>query len=382
MSDRHDVAVVGAGILGLAHAYHLARRRRRVVVFERGPRAAGASVRNFGMLWPVGQPDGPPYRLARRSLEIWADVLRETGLWHDRTGSLHLAYHDDEAQVLREFAAGARATGRPGELLTAGQTAARCPAVRREGLRAGLWSPEEVCVDPREVVAGLPEWLRRTYGVHFEFSTAVLGYERPVVRTARGERRANRLVVCTGDDFEGLYPAAFAGAGLLRCKLQMMRTHPQGGGWWLGPMLAAGLTLRHYRAFAGCPTLPALRRRFEEQAPAYGRFGIHVLAAQNGRGELVLGDSHEYGDAVEPFDKQEIDDLILSYLRTFLDAPDLRVASRWHGVYVKHPSEAYLVVRPADGVTAVTAVGGAGMTLSFGLAEQVVADLPGGPDAD
>ena len=37
------------------------------------------------------------------------------------------------------------------------------------------------------------------------------------------------------------------------------------------------------------------------------------------------------------------------------------------------PTEPYLIMHPAPAVTAITGVGGAGMTLSFGLAEQVVA---------
>jgi FAD dependent oxidoreductase TIGR03364 len=339
-------------------------------VLERRPRAQGASVRNFGMLWPVGQPAGPRYRLARRSLEVWREVLSAAGLWHEQCGSLHLAYHDDEAQVLREFVA-AEGEGRGCELLDARQVAALCPAVRQEGLLAALWSAAETCVDPREVIAGLPGWLARAHGVEFVFGCRVLGYERPVVRTAQGDRQAGHLLVCTGDDFEGLYPALFAASGLVRCKLQMMRSPPLPGRR-LGPMLAAGLTLRHYAAFAACPSLPALVRRLDAELPEYGRFGIHVMAAQNGRGELVLGDSHEYGDAVGPFDKPSIDDLILRYLARFLDVPGLTVAERWHGTYARHPSEPYFLARPAEGVTVLTGLGGAGMTLSFGVAEQVV----------
>jgi D-hydroxyproline dehydrogenase subunit beta len=153
----------------------------------------------------------------------------------------------------------------------------------------------------------------------------------------------------------------------------MMRSAPYSGGWRIGPMLAAGLTLRHYASFQNCPSLPALRRRVNLETPLLDRLGIHVLVSQNGRRELTIGDSHEYGDLIEPFDKTEVDECILAYLKTFLDAPDIRIAARWHGTYVKHKSEPYVVVHPTPAVTAITGVGGAGMTLSFGLAEQVVA---------
>jgi FAD dependent oxidoreductase TIGR03364 len=377
MTGAYDVAVVGAGILGLAHAYTLARRGLRVGVFERHPRARGASVRNFGMVWPVGLPAGSLYRMARRSRDVWVEVLQAAGLWHDPGGSLHLAYHEDEAQVLRELAALAAPEGRPCEVWSPARVAARFPAVRADGLRAALWSPTEVTVDPRQVIAGLPGWLARTHGVDFHFDTQVTGHDLPRVRTTRGEWAARRLLLCTGADFRELAPEAFADSGLLACKLQMMRSQAYGDRFRLGTLLAAGLTLRHYQAFAACPTLPALARRLDAEMPEYGRHGIHVMVSQNAAGEIAIGDSHEYGDAIEPFDKTVIDELILRYLATFLAAPGLRVAARWHGVYVKHPTEPFVVARPASGVLAVVGVGGLGMTLSFGLAEETVASWLG-----
>jgi FAD dependent oxidoreductase TIGR03364 len=378
MPNAYDAGVVGAGIIGLAHAYHLARRGMRVIVFERNQRAQGASVRNFGMIWPIGQSLGPMYQLARRSREIWREILQESGLWHRQCGSLHLAYHEDEAQVLREFVAESTGIDRVVETWTPGQICSRFPAVAPSGLRAGLWSASELAVDPRQVIAKFPDWLTRTYGVEFAFGTAVLGRDSQRVLSADGERHVHRLVICTGTDFRELAPKAFADSGLIPCKLQMMRSQAFGDRVQLGTHLAAGLTLRHYASFAKCPTLPALVRRFDAEMPDYGQYGIHVLVSQNGRGELTIGDSHEYGDAIEPFDKPYVDDLILAYFRTFVNIPDLAIAERWHGIYVKHPTLPFVVAHIDPETIAVTGVGGAGMTLSFGLAEKVVNDWLGG----
>jgi D-hydroxyproline dehydrogenase subunit beta len=372
MIPQYDDAVAGAGIIGLAHAYQLARGGRRVVVFERSAQAQGASIRNFGMLWPIGQPAGPMVRLALRSRAIWLDVVRAAGLWHEPVGSLNLAYHDDEATVLREFAEQFGGQGYDVSLLTPGEVLRRSPIVRPEGLVAGLWSSTEVCVDPRAVIAGLPKFLAEQYGVEFHFATTVTGFDASEVQAGGRRFVADRLWVCSGADLETLYPETLGSAGLVPCKLQMMRTPPFD--WRLGPMLAAGLTLLHYKAFAACPGLTAVRDRMARQFPEHIRYGIHVMASQNRTGEMTLGDSHEYGTAISPFDNPAIDRLILNYLNSFLAVPDLTIAARWHGIYAKHPTEPFVVLNPAPDVTAIVGVGGAGMTLSFGVAERVVSD--------
>lgn len=99
-----EIAIVGAGIIGLAQAYTYARRGRKVRVYERSQRAAGASVRNFGMLWPIGQPSGLLCDIATQSREIWLRVLEEARLPFLPTGSLHVVYREDEEAVAREFA--------------------------------------------------------------------------------------------------------------------------------------------------------------------------------------------------------------------------------------------------------------------------------------
>src|SRR5450755_201502 len=88
LSQGFDLAVVGAGILGLAAALAAARRGFKVVVIDRDAQANGASVRNFGFVTVTGQERGAMWQRARRSREVWQEVaplagipIIHSGLW-------------------------------------------------------------------------------------------------------------------------------------------------------------------------------------------------------------------------------------------------------------------------------------------------------------
>jgi len=373
--NRADVLIVGAGIIGLAHAWIAAKSGRKVVVLERRPAATGASIANFGLLWPIGQPSGRMLTLAMRSRDLWLEVLRETAIPYSATGSLHIACREDEAQVGKEFAALSPALGYQCSWLDRETALARSPALIPETVLGALWSETEMTVDPREVVRRLPEFLSQQYGVEFHWSCPVIEIHHPRVDTAQGSWQAEQVFVCTGSDFEILYPDFFRQSGITRCRLQMMRTPPQPTGWELGPAIAGGLTFRFYPSFGVCPSLPALRARIEKETPEYDRFGIHTMVSQATSGELTLGDSHEYGLLVSPFSREEIDALILRHLQSFLRIPDFSIAQRWYGVYAKHPERPYVRFQPQEGVEVITALGGAGMTLSFGVAAETFGNL-------
>ncbi|HMO66447.1 MAG TPA: TIGR03364 family FAD-dependent oxidoreductase, partial [Verrucomicrobiota bacterium] len=65
-----------------------------------------------------------------------------------------------------------------------------------------------------------------------------------------------------------------------------------------------------------------------------------------------------------------IEGLILRELRRLCEFPDWTVAERWHGAYVKSPAGGAFRAEPLPGVHIFTGLGGAGMTLAFGLAEE------------
>lgn len=366
-----SVGIVGAGIVGLAHAWSAAERGHAVTVFERSPRASGASIRNFGMIWPVGQTPGERHQTALRSRDRWLRLRDQAGLFVDPCGSIHLAHREDEWRVLQEFAAVAPGLGFDCQLLTPAEVQHRTAAAQPQGLLGGLWSPTELCVDPPAAIRTLPGWLAATYGVEFEWNTTIVEAQTGGLKRADGRWwRGDHAVICTGADLETLFPEILLRSGLRRCKLQMLKTVPQSAGWRLGPHLAGGLTLRHYPTFQVCAGLPALRERIAAETPELDQYGIHVMASQGPSGEVILGDSHEYDDAMEPFDKESIDELILGELRRIIHLPDWRIAARWHGVYAKHPTRPIIAEEPQPGVFIRVGIGGTGMTLSLGMAEQ------------
>ncbi len=201
---KADVAIVGAGILGLAHAYFAAKRGRSVVVFERTPKAQGASVRNFGMIWPIGQRAGVVYETATRSRQIWNEILDKAALPYRPTGSLHVVYHQDEADVAREFVERAPSLGYTCTWLSTAEVLEKSAAVNPKGLLGGIWSPTELTVDPRQILAKLPAFLAEKFGVQFRFGTAVGSIHLPRIEAGAETWEATQAVVCGGDDFETL----------------------------------------------------------------------------------------------------------------------------------------------------------------------------------
>jgi len=370
VTQHTDVLVIGGGIMGLAFAWEAARGGRSVTLLERSDAARGASIRNFGMIWPVGQPAGELHAIAMRSRSRWLE-LRDAGVvWARECGSLHVVFEGDEAAVLAEFAERAPAAGVPCELLPGSEAVRRFPAVAPDAA-AVLWSPTELVVDPPRAIAALTRWLREAHGVDVRFSTTVVGVDMPRVVTARGERfEAPLVIVCGGADFETLFPDLWDTSGTRRCKLQMLRTRPQPGGWRMGPHIAGGLTLAHYAGFGICPSLPGLTRRLAASYPAHTAAGIHVMASQNEIGEVILGDSHDYAAPLDPFDEAAIDEAIVDYARRMLRLPDWSIAARWHGVYAKCPDRGWFTAEPQPGCHVFGSPGGAGMTLAFGLAER------------
>lgn len=199
---RYDVVVVGAGIVGLAHAYHARNRGLSVAVIDHADRVAGASVQNFGHACITAQ-SGVARDYARAGREHWLDLARKAGFWSAESGTYCVARHDDELAVMTEFA-DVRGPAEV-ELLSRDRILGALPIVGERVVGGGMYMADDLQVNPREATPAIAQWLEAS-GVDFFWRTAATGFGTGIVHTSRGDLRAGTVFVTVNYDIDRLFP--------------------------------------------------------------------------------------------------------------------------------------------------------------------------------
>jgi FAD dependent oxidoreductase TIGR03364 len=370
-SQAYDLAVVGGGVLGLAHAYWAAKAGKRVAVIERDPHANGASIRNFGFITVTGQERGDSWRLARRTRDVWADVAPQAGIPIEQHGLYLTARTEEAVAVIEAFLA--TEMGEGCHLLPPKEFRSRAGGLGSTDLMGALFSPHDLRVESRHAIPGLTAWLREALDVTFFNETVVFQATPPRLATSRGVIEAGAVVICPGDDFATLYPERIAQYRLGRCRLSMLKLADPGLA--LPGTLMSDLSLTRYRGYAALPEARALEARLRAEQPSHFENGVHLIVAQGADGALVVGDSHHYDHLPLPFAPASAESDILDEFARATGRVAPPVLERWTGVYAVADDRTYLIDTPEPGVRIVIVTSGTGASTGFGIAEKVIGDL-------
>lgn len=371
MTAPYDLAVVGGGIIGLAHALMAARTGKRVVVMERDPHANGASIRNFGFITVSGQQRGDSWALARRTRDLWAEIAPAAAIPIEQRGLYVTARSAEAMAVIEAFLATEMGDGC--RAFSASQFRDGCAGLGGADLLGALYSPHELRVESRDAIPLLTAYLAEQHGVTFLTQTAVHAAAPPWLETSRGVVEAGAVVVCPGDDFATLYPERIAAYGLTRCRLSMLKLADPG--YRLPAALMSDLSLVRYRGYGDLPEARALEAKLRAEQPRHFANGVHLIVAQGADGSLIVGDSHHYADLPPPFAPASAEDDILSEYARALGGPAPPVVERWTGTYAVAADRTYLIDTTAPDVRLVMVTSGTGASTGFGIAERVIADL-------
>ncbi|MCO5064556.1 MAG: TIGR03364 family FAD-dependent oxidoreductase [Rhizobiaceae bacterium] len=367
-----DLAVVGAGIIGLAHALAAARRGLRVVVIDRDAAANGASIRNFGLVVVSGQQPGAARAHAMRTRDIWIELAEQAGIDILQQGKVVVAQRAEAMDLLEAFKSFPEQEHC--RLLTAAEAASRVEGLNAAQLAGGMYSPHELRVESRHAVPRLAAFLEERHGVVFRRGVCVTAVTQGMVETSHGPYHAEKVVVCPGDDLTTLFPEQIAARKVQRCKLQMLRLADPGHR--IKSAVISDLSLLRYEAYAMLPQAMPLRRRLEAECAEALANGVHLIVTQSADGSLVVGDSHHYAATPDPFGSERIDELILGeFSKLFGRAP--KVIARWVGTYSWCADHAYFADAPAPDTRLVMVTGGTGASTCFSIGEETVSGLFG-----
>ncbi len=197
---RFDVAIIGAGIIGTAIAFHLALRGcRNVAVLEKEDspglgstaKAAGGIRAQFSSEINI--------ELSKLSIPDFERFPEEMGVAavFNQAGYLWIATKPVEMRLFEKNAAVQRRHGLAIELLDRAGVAAKAPFVRTEDVLGGVFHARDGYAPPADYVMGYHK-KAQDLGVTFLFEREVAGRDGPALRTPRGPVLADRTVIAAG----------------------------------------------------------------------------------------------------------------------------------------------------------------------------------------
>ena len=375
MNTGYDLAIVGAGIIGLSHAYAAAKRGLKVAVFERTHTPLGASVRNFGQALIIGQSPGEMLQLAKQSRTIWGELATQAKFSVKKKGTLLFARTEAEENLLEAFCNGrAKEYDYRAELLSRAELAGLYDG-RFVHHRAALHGLEDQQIYSREAIPSLVSYLDSFENVSFHFSTLVRDIDPDAGKliTTAGQFAAEHILVCSGHDYQTLLAEQISQLEPEVCRLQMLRVTPEQS-FDLQHAVLTGLSCIHYNAFADLPEAQSVREQVQQHSPLLEKYGIHLLASPTPYGDIIIGDSHDYQQDPIPFNSEEVDQLLIELAQHTLNTK-VKVKERWQGIYGSRGKEPISVLQAHPKVTAVLMRTGLGMSVGPALGERTIAAL-------
>jgi len=210
MTSSYDVIVAGAGGMGSAVAYHLARRRCRVLAIDRyNPPHEMGSSHGLTRIIRLAYHEDPSYvPLLRRAYALWRELeLASSVRVLHITGSLEIGVPGGE--IFDGTLASCRVHDLPHQILSAQQINQRFPAYRLPQWYSGILQPDGGFLDPESCITAHLT-LARAHGATIHTDEQILDWEPAGdgvrVRTDRGAYSAERLIITAGAWLPKLVP--------------------------------------------------------------------------------------------------------------------------------------------------------------------------------
>ena len=287
----HDVIVLGAGIVGAATAYFLAKKGIRVLLVEGEAPGWGASGRNPGFQWLHTRKAGIQMELGLAGRRL-ADELREELDDFEMRPSGGMIYFVDERQLplFRAFIAERRAAGLPMELIDGKAAREHCPALSEKVLGAS-WNPLDAHQNTAMLVDALVAAANR-HGAELRSNCriaklAIEGGRCVGVVTADGETiSAGKVVLAAGAWSPRLLEPLGMSLPISAMRLQVVETEP--APFRFEPLLYGPTAVKQYAYIRDLPDYSeeGAWHPMERQFPG---LEFLELAAQRKDGRIRLG---------------------------------------------------------------------------------------------